>query len=178
MSEEQDENLNEENNEELVEEVNLEDLGKAVGRIPSGVGILITLDENDDEQTMLCSWFQQISFDPLLIGVAIQKNREIGDCLQDTGLFVLNILAEGDKKNMAHFAKGFKEEEDPFEGIEILEGRSGLPYLKDSLAFLECELQQVFEIGDHRLYVGEVVGGKVNTEGNPRIHLRRSGFNY
>ncbi|MBF0492932.1 MAG: flavin reductase family protein [Deltaproteobacteria bacterium] len=130
----------------MSEDKKQEELAKALGRIPSGIGVLITQDEEENPQTLLCSWFQQLSFDPPLIGVAIKKGSEIGNCIQDSELFVLNILADGDQKN--------------------------------SIAYLECELRHVFEIGDHRLYVGEAVAGKLNEEGAPQVHLRRDGFKY
>ena len=43
---------------------------------------------------------------------------------------------------------------------------------------MECEVAQSMQSGDHVLYVGEIIGGKILKDGEPYIHVRDNGFSY
>jgi len=157
---------------------NLKDkVGKSLGRIPSGVGILTT-QQNDQAQAMLASWFQQASFEPPMVSVAIKKGRPVEEILQSSEVFVLNILHTGQKDMLAHFGRGFDPGQDPFAGVEIERQVTGAPILKHSLCYLECRLRHCYDSGDHQLFVGEIVNAGAEEDGQPMVHLRRNGFNY
>lgn len=152
-------------------------IGKSLGRIPSGVAILTT-QHGKDRGAMLASWFQQCSFDPPMVSVAMKKGRSAETVLEASEKFVLNILHTNQKDVLAHFGKGFSPGEDPFAGVETETAQTGLPVLKHSLCFLECQVRHIYEAGDHRLFVGEILNGGMEEDGAPMVHLRRNGFNY
>jgi len=154
-----------------------DEIGKSLGRIVSGVGILTTAGKNGPG-AMLASWFQQASFDPPMITVAIKKGRPITEILQGSKKFALNILHTGQKNMIAHFGKGFDMGEDPFKGVNTAKHKTGVPILKEALCYLECELKEVYPTGDHQVYLGQVVHAGSEEEGSPMVHLRRNGMNY
>jgi flavin reductase (DIM6/NTAB) family NADH-FMN oxidoreductase RutF len=156
---------------------NKEQIGKSLGRVASGVGILTVLHK-DQPGAMLVSWFQQASFDPPMITVAIKSGRSVSELLKASGKFVLNVLHTGQKNILAHFGKGFEPGQNPFKGIPVHKKQTGIPILKEALCFLECELRNVFPAGDHHIYVGEIINGGSEEEGSPMVHIRRTGFNY
>ena len=51
-------------------------IGKALGRVPSGVYILTTHHEGQP-LAMMASWVQQASFEPPTVGVAVAKDRPL-----------------------------------------------------------------------------------------------------
>ena len=59
-------------------------LFRAVGKIPSGIFILTT-GHGPDASAMLVSFVQQLSREPICIGVAIHRDREIANVIQHTG---------------------------------------------------------------------------------------------
>lgn len=152
-------------------------LGKSLGHIPSGVAILTT-QEGNERGAMLASWFQQCSFEPPMITVAIKKGRSAEAILKASEKFALSLLHTGQKDMLSHFGKGFKPGEDPFVGIGVETKNTGLPVLKDCLCYLECLVRHVYEAGDHQIFVGEVIHGDYEGEGQPMVHVRRNGFNY
>lgn len=154
-----------------------EKIGKALGRIPSGLAILTT-QQNENKGAMLASWFQQCSFEPPMVSVAMKKGRAAEGVLQAAQKFVLNILHTNQKDMLAHFGKGFKPGQDPFVGVETETQVTGLPILKTCLCFLECQVKQIYEAGDHQIVLGEIVNAGAEEEGQPMVHLRRNGFNY
>jgi flavin reductase (DIM6/NTAB) family NADH-FMN oxidoreductase RutF len=56
---------------------------------------------------------------------------------------------------------------------------NGSPILNDALAFLECEVNQRMECGDHWLIYAEVENGKVlEANGLTAVHHRKTGGHY
>ncbi len=154
-----------------------EKIGRSLGRIPRGVAILTTFFEAKP-CAMLASWFQQAGFEPPLISVAIKKGRPVEEVIQSAEQFVLNILHTGQKDMLGHFGKGFGPGEDPFQGMETETHQTGIPILKHCLCFLECKLRHVYDSGDHHLFIGEILYAGSAEDGQPMVHVRRSGFNY
>jgi flavin reductase (DIM6/NTAB) family NADH-FMN oxidoreductase RutF len=74
-------------------------VGKAIGRIPSGVFIL-SAAHNDQATAMMASWVQQAAFDPPAVSVAIGKGRPIGEMIRASGKLALSIVPEGDTSLM------------------------------------------------------------------------------
>ena len=153
-------------------------VGKAIGRIPSGVFIL-TARHNGRDEVMTASWVQQAGFDPPCVTVALRHGRFVTEWVAQTGRFTLNQLAQGQKSLIRHFARGFEPAEDAFAGIALRRTEAGGVALENALAFLDAEVLGGADSGDHRIFVGRVVGGSVlRPEGEPAVHLRRTGFHY
>lgn len=155
-------------------------IGQALGRIPSGLYIL-TARQGDRATGMLASWVQQAGFDPPMVTVAVAKSRCLAGWIENSGRFSLSQLAHGGKPLLKHFAKGFGPDESAFEGLALREDvqAEGGPILAEALAFLDAEVVGEIESGDHRIFLGRVVGGDVfSTTPEPFVHLRGNGFHY
>jgi len=161
----------------MSENTHKDKIGQALGRIASGVAVL-TAQDGDLSGAMLASWYQQVSFEPPMISFAAKRGRPVAEMIQHSKKLALNILHTGQKDMLAHFGRGFEPGQDPFAGIAIERQSLGVPLLKHSLCFLECELRQVYDAGDHQLFVAEVVNAGNEEEGQPMVHLRRNGFHY
>ena len=140
-------------------------LGPALGRIPSGLAIA-TAQDGDRRTGFLASWFQQLSFEPPLVGVCVKAGRPIVRLLEASGWFALNLLAEGDTASLKRYGRGFEPDVDPWAGDPgaLLPGMQA-PVLKDGYAYL--------------LLVGRAVEGALRRpEAKPFIHVRKDGFGY
>ncbi len=157
------------------------DVGSAVGRIPSGVAIL-TASDGDQSTGMLASWFQQVSMDPLMVGIAVKRGRPIEGLMDASRRFVLNILGENPGDMFKHFGKGFAPDEDAFSGIESCPW-GGAVRIGDAIAWIACSVESKTEAGDHVVYVGRVIEesaacGSTRESPKPFVHLRKSGLSY
>jgi flavin reductase (DIM6/NTAB) family NADH-FMN oxidoreductase RutF len=155
----------------------LKALAAALGRVPSGLFIL-TARHAEAETGLLASWVQQCSFDPPLLSVAIRRGRELIAWLTPGAGFTLNVLDEGQTDMVAHFGRGFALGQPAFTGLDLLRPEGGAPVLADALAYLECRVEARYPAGDHELFLGRVVVGKVLSEGRPMVHVRKSGLHY
>lgn len=152
-------------------------LGAALGRVPSGLFIL-TAQQGDAETGLLVSWVQQCGIDPPLVSVAVKRDRPVSAWLTEGSTFVLNVLDDAQTDMVAHFGRGFKLGEPAFEGLEVERGEGGVPILSEALACLHCRIINRSPAGDHDLVVAQVMAGKMLGEGQPMVHVRKSGFHY
>ncbi len=149
-------------------------LGKALGRIPSGL-FVITAKCEDKEDAVLASWVSQCSFDPPAVTIALGTLRAARLLVEASGAFIVNILPQDDTTLLKHFSR---PPEDIFKDVKTRKGLEGIRILTDAVAYLECEVVQAMQSGDHVLYIGEIVGGKTLKGGDPYIHVRDNGFSY
>lgn len=149
-----------------------------LGRVTTGLYI-ITAENNDQKAGFLASWVCQAGFAPPAVSVGIKQDRPIMRQLSRGATFAVNVLGAEDKSIMAHFGRGFGIDEDPFKDFNVARTEKGTPYLPDALGYMECELMRVLEPStEHNLVVGQVIGGKMQKEGEPWVHVRKSGANY
>jgi flavin reductase (DIM6/NTAB) family NADH-FMN oxidoreductase RutF len=154
-------------------------IGKALGRVPSGVFILTTQYEGQP-LAMMASWVQQAAFAPPAVSVAIAQDRPAVIPLRAAGAtFALSVLADGDTPLMKKYARGIPAGVDPFAGVKTRRTAGGATVLADALAYLECRVLSVCTFGgDHDLYVAEVTAGELLRDGPSFMHVRGNGFHY
>ena len=129
---------------------------------------------------MLASWVSQATFTPPGLTVAVAKDRAIESLLYPGSAFALNILKEGQHLGpMRHFLKPFAPGEDRFADIETDAAENGSPVLKEAIAYLECEVANRMECGDHWVVYATVTAGQVlQAEGKTAVHHRKTGTHY
>ena len=152
-------------------------LSASLGRVPSGLFVL-TARRDQSETGMLTSWVQQCAFEPPVLSVAIKQGRPVIPWLTGGSPFTLNILDDSQTDMVAHFGRGFALGEPAFEDVEIQRPPDGALVLAEALAYLQCTVEKCFPIGDHQLILASVTGGRLLGEGQPMVHIRKSGMHY
>jgi flavin reductase (DIM6/NTAB) family NADH-FMN oxidoreductase RutF len=155
-------------------------LAHALGKIPSGLYIL-TVRDAGRATGMLASWVQQAGFDPPMLTVAIASRRYVAEWVASSGRFALSQLPTGAKGLIRHFGRGFEADALAFEGLTLLsdETARGGPVLAESVAYFDVEVAGELTGGDHRIFLGRVIGAGQPTEGvEPFVHIRHSGLHY
>ena len=152
---------------------------QALGRVLGSLCVL-TARRGALSGAMVASWVSQASFTPPGITVAVAKDRAVEQLLHKGNHFALNVLASGREKGlMKHFLQPFAPGADRFAGLEVAESPHGQPLLQEALAWLEVQVWQRMECGDHWLIYGHVEHGTLLDEkGQTAIHQRRSGAYY
>jgi flavin reductase (DIM6/NTAB) family NADH-FMN oxidoreductase RutF len=139
---------------------------------------VLTARQGDAETGMLASWVQQCSFDPPQLSVCVKPDRDVAGWLTPGAGFTVNILDDTQTDMIVHFGKGFKTGEPAFSGLDIDHLDQAGPVLQEALAFLECRVVGRHTAGDHDLIIGRVVRGQLLGEGQPMVHVRKSGMHY
>lgn len=155
-------------------------IATSVGHIPSGLFIVAVA--NADGKMIdgyLASWVQQVSFDPLIISLAIKPGRPAYDLIKEGRPFAVNIVGDHDKSYLKHFWKGYDPANNPFNELPHEIGQNGGVILKQAKSSIECRLLSSSKPGDHDIVFAEVLSSYVmNEEAKPMVHVRKSGADY
>ena len=132
---------------------------RVLWKMPSGLYV-IGSRHGDRLNLMTANWVTQVSFDPKLVGVSVEKEALTHELITEGRVFSVNIVSREDRAIVRKFTKPV--EVDPvantLNGFPFHAGRTGAPVLDQAVAYVDCELRQAFEVGDHTLFLGEVVG--------------------
>lgn len=129
-------------------------LRKSLGCFPTGVVVVTTLGDNGAPVGMTINSFSSVSLEPPLVLWSIALNApSLGAFRRHPG-FTLNFLSDRQKTVGKQFATPSR---DKFKGIEWRAGYEGTPILNNSMAVVQCKTYQVYEGGDHEIFLGEVV---------------------
>jgi len=116
------------------------------------------------------SWATQSSFEPPLITVAIQKDSDLNETIQQSQAFSLTVLGRSEEHLIERFARQSEVDysDNAVNGISYREGETGSPILNCGVATLECSLVDALTTsGDHLLFVGKVENAIVNNNDEP-----------
>jgi len=122
---------------------------------------VVTVKSGGKVNGMSAAWVSQISYNPPMLAVAIAPERYTYQLIKESGKFVVNILASDQLKVGRHFGFTSGRDKNKFEGVEFETGKQGIPILKDTYAFLECEMTSVYPAGDHEVFFGKVIAHQV-----------------
>ncbi len=144
------------------------DLRAVLRRFPHGVAV-VTVDADGQQLGLTVDSLVSLSVEPPLVAVAIGRDAALHELLRDAGGFGISLLGAGQAQLAQHFARGVP----PialWHGIAAREGASGAALLDGALGWLECRLVDELEVGDHTLFVGEVLQAELGGPGLPLVH--------
>ncbi|HEX7277536.1 MAG TPA: flavin reductase family protein, partial [Acidimicrobiales bacterium] len=126
--------------------------------MPSGLYVLGTR-AGDRRNGMTCNWATQVSFDPKLVAVSVEKGAFSHELLLEGGVFVVNLVDREDRAIVRKFTKPVEVdlEARTLNGFAFHDGLSGAPVLDQAAAYVDCAVRQTVDVGDHTLFLGEVV---------------------
>jgi flavin reductase (DIM6/NTAB) family NADH-FMN oxidoreductase RutF len=105
--------------------------------------------------------FTSVSLQPPLVLFCLHKQSRLNRGLAESGAFVVNFLAGRQERLARSFAN--RQTAAVPDGAHY-PSATGMPILRESLAFLACRLSDEFAGGDHTIVLGEVV-----ELGSPRL---------
>ena len=152
-------------------------IAPVLGSIPSGL-FIITIRKGEEKGAFLASWIQQASFHPPMVTIAMANDRPIGSWFQTAQIFGIHILGDHHKKLLKHFANPPEDPTKIFDGLHTHMSSLGIPVLTESASLLECSVMKTVVSGDHTLVVGEVMDAREFQHTKPKIHVRKTGFQY
>src|SRR4051812_42260846 len=126
---------------------------------PSGLYV-IGSRAGDRRNGMTANWVTQVSFDPKLVAVSIEKEALTHQLISDGGSFTVNTVDREDRAIVRKFTKPVEVDDSAhtLNGFPFHDGPStGAPVLDQAVAFIECEVRNTVDAGDHAVFVGEVV---------------------
>jgi flavin reductase (DIM6/NTAB) family NADH-FMN oxidoreductase RutF len=133
-------------------------LRDVMGRFATGITVITSA--GDAAHGMTANSFSSVSLDPPLVLVCLARTTAMHGIVVANGGFAVNVLGAEQEEVARHFASrdrpaGIAQ----FDAVDWVAGpRTGAPLLTGSLAWLECELGEIYDGGDHSIFLGRVVG--------------------
>jgi flavin reductase (DIM6/NTAB) family NADH-FMN oxidoreductase RutF len=122
----------------------------------------------------------QVATEPKLLAVAVRVDAVTHELVHEGGVFSLCFLKREDRALVRGFTKPAVEGPGPgmLGGVEVRSGSTGAPLLVQAAAWLECEVRHELALGDHTLFVGEVVDCSAPDEEAPLLRIEDTRLNY
>jgi len=126
---------------------------RVLGQYPTGVCV-VTADGADGVHAgMAVGSFTSVSLEPPLIAFFPMKTSTSWPRIEAAGHFAVNILGADQEAVCRQFSG---KAEDKFAGLVHRPAGSGAPILDGVVAWIDCDLGEVIEAGDHYIVLGRV----------------------
>jgi flavin reductase (DIM6/NTAB) family NADH-FMN oxidoreductase RutF len=145
---------------------------QALGTMTYGIYVLTSFHE-EEINGMIASWVSQVSYDPLLLMVAVHTNRYSHHLIENSGCFALHAVSRGQADLLRRF-KG-SDAGSKFASIQWKRGTTGCPVLEDCIAYFEAKVVDSIRPGNHTLFIGRVTEAKVIGQGQALSSLDYDG---
>jgi len=149
--------------------------------MPSGLYV-VGSRAGDRRNAMTLNWATQVSSDPKLVAVAVERQALTHELITEGGVFTLCVVDREDRAIVRKFTKPVDVDVDartlngfPFSDAPV----TGAPVLDQAVAWVDCRVHSHLELGDHTLFVGEVVdAGFAKAEDTPVLRMEDTRMNY
>lgn len=118
---------------------------------------LIGSRDGDEWNGMTQSWVTQVSMEPVLIAISVDRKAVTNRLIRDGGSFSVNLWDRADTRIFRTFSKPAARDGDTLNGRPVREGSTGVPIFEEAVAWLECRVTREFDVGTHDLFLGEVI---------------------
>lgn len=147
---------------------------RVMGAFPAGVAVVTAHDAWGRPRGLTTTAVTSVSLDPPLLLVCVDLNSRTLPAIRHTGGFAVNII----DARFADVAMVFASKvDDKFADLDWRLGVHGSPLLHDhSLAWAECRTERELVLGDHVVFVGEIVHGGTHVEERFPLTYFRRGF--
>jgi flavin reductase (DIM6/NTAB) family NADH-FMN oxidoreductase RutF len=155
---------------------------RVLWKMPSGLYIVGSTDKGDRRNGMTLNWATQLSFDPKWLGIGVEHGAFTHELITAGGVFALCIIDREDRAIVRKFTKPVDVDlaAHTLNEFAYFDGpATGAPVLAQSVAYVECELRQTVEIGNHSLFLGEVVNAAfLKDEATDVLRMEDTRMNY
>ena len=143
-----------------------------MGQFATGVTVITTVHD-EELHGMTANSVTSVSLDPLLILVCLMREARTALAIQNSKRLAVNILGAHQEELSQRFARAGQ---DHFDGLDLVEGPHGLPFLPGCLAYLTAQVTQVVEAGDHDVVFAEVDHCRVSPNGGAPLLFFQGGY--
>lgn len=139
-----------------------------LGHFAAGVTIVTTVGDDGKPYGLTATAFTSVSLDPPLVLVCVDKRAESHSHFHASRVFAVNFL----RIDQEHLSRRFAVTGgDKFIQLAIRTGVTGAPLLAEGLGYLECRTVDIFEGGDHTIFLGQVEAADAH-DGEPLLYFR------
>jgi flavin reductase (DIM6/NTAB) family NADH-FMN oxidoreductase RutF len=149
--------------------------------MPSGLYV-VGSRAGDRRNAMTLNWATQVSSDPKLVAVAVEREALTHELIGEGKVFSLCVVDRDDRAIVRKFTKPVEVDVEArtLNGFAFSDAPvTGAPVLDQAVAWVDCRVHSQLDLGDHTLFVGEVVdAGFAKPEDTPVLRMEDTRMNY
>ncbi|WP_284742410.1 flavin reductase family protein [Amycolatopsis sp. RTGN1] len=140
-----------------------------LGNLPTAVVAVTTAGPDDGPAGMVVGTFTSVSLDPPLVSFLADRSSQTLPRIRAAGRYCANVLAADQEAVCRRMAV-----RDPgkFDTVPWTPSPLGNPVLEGIVAWVDCMIEKVVELGDHYLVVGRVHDLRVESPKTPLLFFR------
>lgn len=135
--------------------------------------------EIEKDNIITVDWHTPISFNPEIYGIAIGKTRFSHELIKKSRSFVINFMPFEKQKDVLFCGRNSGKTIDKFKKTDLTKEEAetiDCPIVGECVAFLECELIQELELGDHTFFIGKILRKQQRSESKKIYHVINDRF--
>jgi 3-hydroxy-9,10-secoandrosta-1,3,5(10)-triene-9,17-dione monooxygenase reductase component len=140
-----------------------------LGHFPTSVVAITTTDAEQRPHGLVVGTFTSVSLAPPLVSFLADRSSTTLPTIRTAGRFCANVLAGNQERLSRQLAAGGANR---FEGTTWKASPRGNPVLDGIVAWVDCTVEQIVELGDHLLVVGRVRDLRVESLKTPLLFFR------
>ena len=141
-------------------------------RLAGGVSI-ITARHDEDINGMTVTSLTSLSASPPRVLVSVNRQASSFALIERYGVFGVNILGSDQQELASRFSNGRLKGPQRFEGVPWSAGTSGVPLLGNSLATVECRVEEIIERYSHGIIVGSLLSFELSSQLSGLVYWNR-----
>lgn len=140
----------------------------------SGVTVVSSRSEDGKMYGLTASSFSSLSLYPPLVLVCLANTNRMPSLMQQSRRFAVSILSREQEAVSNHFAKPGREPTMEFDEKYGMWTKNDMPVLKNSAAYLACDVHELIVQGDHTIAIGKVIEAVADASKKPLLYYRRA----
>jgi flavin reductase (DIM6/NTAB) family NADH-FMN oxidoreductase RutF len=143
---------------------------RTLGHLPTGVVVVTALEPEGSPAGMSVGSFCSVSLEPPKVAFFPARTSTSWPRIERAGAFCVNILTASQEHVCRAFAR---QGGDKFEGLSWApSAMTGSPVFDGVSGWVDCEIEDVIEAGDHFIVLGDVLDLDAKTSEHPLIFYR------
>ena len=150
----------------------VDDLRVIMRRWVSGV-VVVTSAFEGQQHGMTVDSFTSVSLNPPMVTFTLANTTRTHALVSQSGLAGITLLHAGQAALSEWFA-GRSGEHDRFEGVETFKSITGVPMIKEGMAFLEAKVIHQHAMPTSTLFIAEVITMAKIEDMEPLVYFNRA----
>lgn len=142
---------------------------RVLGQYPTGVVVVTATQEDGPPVALTVGSFTSVSLEPPLVAFYPDKNSSSWPHIWRRGRFCVNVLGADQEQLCRNFAM---KAENKFRDVAWRRSGAGSPIIDGAVAWIDCAIQQVQEVGDHYLVIARVLDLDIESGRLPLLFFR------
>lgn len=144
-------------------------LRHAFASFATGVTVITALDAQGTPIGMTANSFGSVSLDPPLVQWSLRLNSGLHRAFVQATHFSVSVLSADQELIARQFAS---RAPDRFDGIALIDVADAPPLIAGAIAHFVCKKINDYRVGDHELFIGEVLHTAVHTHAGDSAEAR------